>query len=32
MKKVKFLIPAFALVALTFAGCSDDDGGDDQPL
>ncbi len=32
MKKVKFLIPAFALVALTFAGCSDDDGGDDQPV
>ena len=29
MKKMKFLIPAFALVALTFAGCSDD--GDDQP-
>ena len=31
MKKVKFLIPAFALAALAFAGCSDDDGGDDQP-
>ena len=30
MKKMKFLIPAFALVALTFAGCSDD--GDDQPV
>ena len=29
MKKVKFLIPAFALAALAFAGCSDDDGGDD---
>lgn len=27
---MKFLIPAFALVALTFAGCSDD--GDDQPV
>lgn len=32
MKKLKFLIPAFALVALTFAGCSDDDGDDDQPV
>ena len=31
MKKVKFLIPAFALAALAFAGCSDDYGGDDQP-
>ena len=30
MEKMKFLIPAFALVALTFAGCSDD--GDDQPV
>ena len=32
MKNLKFLIPAFALAALTFAGCSDDDGGDDQPV
>lgn len=32
MKKLKFLIPAFALAALTFAGCSDDDGDDDQPV
>ncbi|MCD8035630.1 MAG: hypothetical protein LUF83_15255, partial [Alistipes sp.] len=31
MKKLKFLIPAFALVAMTNAGCSDDAGDDDQP-
>lgn len=32
MKKLKFLIPAFALAALIFAGCSDDDGDDGQPV
>lgn len=31
MKKIQFLIPAFALAALAFAGCSDDDTNNEQP-
>lgn len=31
MQKMKFIIPVFALAALAFAGCSDDEGGGKQP-